>query len=290
MTRAVSRSPSAWLPRNTCRADHTEWLREDIRGRDVGGPYHTCVFLNECASQCESQRDLSCADSGYEWPKASGDSIWLHLQLLEGLESNPAPGVRVRACKSLNAAECDPASSGWATTDEKGVVDLEVTLQLGTFVGYLELEGGGLYPTLMRFGWPIARDMTTKVTVVSDGNARFLLNSVSPPTPTPPAITMARGFLQARAFACNGIPGVDVTFSTDAADQYTQDWYTSGQDIFPSFVLEGTTELGAGGITAVVPGRRQVFATHGGDEIASFSAPVRPGYMTIVFMFPGVRM
>jgi hypothetical protein len=275
---------------NDCRAQHTEWLREDIRGRDMGGPYHTCVFLNECVRECDSQRDLACASDGYQWPKANADSVWLHLQLLEGLESNPAPDVRVRACKSVVATECEPASKGWATSDERGVVDLEVTLQLGSFVGYLELEGGGLYPTLMRFGWPIARDLATKLTVVSDGNARVIINSITPPVPTPGEVTQSRGFIQARAFACNGIPAVGVSFETDAADMYTQDWYTPGQEIFPSFTETATSALGAGGITNVPPGRRSVIAKSNGEQIATFNTPVRAGYMSIVMVFPGVDM
>src|SRR5690349_24222558 len=61
---------------NSCRALHTEWLREDIQLRDQGGPYHTCVFQNVCSAECGSRTDEVCASAGYGWPKASVPTIW----------------------------------------------------------------------------------------------------------------------------------------------------------------------------------------------------------------------
>lgn len=271
---------------NDCRAEHTAWLREEITLRDVGGPYHTCVFLNECATPCDSRKQLSCTRD-FDWPLVSDTSVGLHLRLVDGLASNkPAAGVRVRACQSENALSCLPLSD-WVTSDEDGVVDLDVRLQLGQFHGYLELEGGGLYPTLLRFGWPIAREMTTNITVVDNGTATLLVEGVLPPVPTPASVTKERGFLQTRMFGCTGIPGKDVSFQCDGADQYTQDWYTVGQEPYPNFDVRVTGDRGAGGIINVVPGRRLITTLHEGEVISKFSAPVRAGYMTILFIFPG---
>jgi hypothetical protein len=286
LTRCVAKAVNP-AEQNNCRAQHTAWLREDIQGRDVGGPYHTCVFLNSCAVECESRKDMGCASSGYGWPKANGSNVALHLQLLEGQGgTKPVPDVRVRACQPENTGECQPLSE-WSTSNEKGVVDLEVGLTLGVFLGYLELEGGGLYPTLLQFGWPVARDLTTRVTVVSDMNARFLVNSVTPPVATPAQITMARGFFQARAFTCGGIPASGVQFACDEADKYVQNWYTPNVQIFPDFTRTSTSELGAGGITAVVPGLRRFSASYDDEVISRFLAPARMGYMTVVFVLPG---
>lgn len=270
---------------NDCRAEHTDWLREDILLRDVGGPYHSCVFLNRCATPCDSRAQLDCAGK-YDWPTTSEPSVALHLRLVEGLASNPAADVKVRACQSENSLSC-VALTDWVTTDGDGAVDLDVKLQFGAFQGYLELEGGSLYPTLLRFGWPIARDMTTNITVVSNANATLLVDGVVPPVPTPAEITKARGFLQTRMFGCNGIPTKDVSFETDGADQYTQDWYTVGKEIFPNFEVGVTGDRGAGGVINVPAGRRNITAKRERDVVSKFSAPVRAGYMTIVFVLPG---
>jgi hypothetical protein len=270
---------------NNCRAQHTEWLREEVQQRDVGGPYHTCVFQNSCSVECGAREDESCASTRYGWPKASVDTIALHLQLLEGQGSRKVSGARARACQSESTMECKPLSE-WATVDQDSVVDLDVSLSLGVFTGYLEIEGGGIYPSLVQFGWPVGRDMTTRVTVVSETDANFLLNNVVPPVKVPTDITKMRGFIQARAFSCVGVPATGVSFSIEGADQYTQDWYTPGSVIYPDFTLDGTSELGAGGITSVVPGLRTLTAKHAGETIARVLAPVRKDYMTIVFISP----
>lgn len=272
---------------NSCRALHTEWLRQDIQLRDQGGPYHTCVFQNVCSVECGSRTDQACASTSYGWPKASVPTIWLHLQLLEGQGSRPVEGARVRACQSENTATCRPLSDGWAETDAKGVVDLEVSLSLGTFTGYLEVEGGELYPSLIQFGWPVGRDMTTRVTMVSEMNATFLLKSVIPPVETPAEISNMRGFIQARAFSCQGVPAKGVSFQTNNGDKYTQIWYTPGALIFPDFEASGTSELGAGGLINVPAGLRTLTASFDGEVISRPPAPVRAGYMTIVFVVPG---
>ncbi|HEX6245160.1 MAG TPA: hypothetical protein VFZ61_29765 [Polyangiales bacterium] len=272
---------------NSCRAQHTEWLRQDIQLRDVGGPYHTCVFQNVCPGECGSRTSQSCASAAYTWPKSSASTIWLHLQLLEGQGSRPVPGARVRACQSENTAECRELSDGWAETDDKGVVDLEVSLSLGTFLGYLEVEGGDLYPSLIQFGWPVGRDMTTRVTMVSEMNATFLLKSVIPPVATPAEVSAMRGFIQARAFSCAGVPAQDVSFQVNNGDKYTQIWYTPGALIFPDFEADGTSELGAGGLINVPVGLRTLTARYDGEVISRPPAPVRAGYMTIVFVVPG---
>jgi hypothetical protein len=270
---------------NSCRAQHTAWLREQVAQRDVGGPYHTCVFQNSCAVECGSHEDQTCASTRYGWPKASDETVGLHIQLLEGQASRKVSGARVRACQPENTVECKPLSD-WATTDGDSVVDLDVSLSLGVFTGYLEIEGGGLYPSLVQFGWPVGREMTTRVTVVSESDASFLLNNIIPPIKVPADVTKMRGFIQARAFSCVGVPATDVGFELEGADMYTQDWYTPGAVIYPDFTAAGTSELGAGGITSVVPGLRTLLATHAGETIAKILTPVRKDYMTIVFISP----
>lgn len=277
-TRCVAKAqdPSA---QNDCRADFAEWLAQDITGRDIGGPYQMCVFQNSCASVCDSRDQRQCRGR-YEWPLSTEKSVPLRLRLVEGLSSMPAAGVRIRACQPENPSECMPLTD-WTTSDEQGVIELDVKLQLGSFTGYFELEGADLYPTLLRFGWPIARELVTNVTVVSAANVALLESFASD-------IEMLddRGLLQLRVFGCNGIAQEDVAFSVDMSDASTADWY-AGQEILPDFNRPGTGERGAGGIVNVVPGRRRVTATANDQKLASFSVPVRAQYMTVVFVVPG---
>lgn len=275
---AKAANPAA---QNDCRAEHVDWLSEAIAQRDIGGPYQQCVFLNKCSTPCESRTQLGCTQD-YSWPsQLGGGTVALHLRFVEGLASKPPIGMRVRACQQEDPATCLPLT-GWVTVNSDGVADLEVGLTLGAFTGYLELEGGGLYPSLLRFGWPILRELVTNVTVVSSGSVEPLLNS------SVVDVDRNQGLLQLRMFGCTGIPTRDVAFTVDSPGKETATWYTAGTDIAPDFKVMYTGDRGAGGIINVAPGARRVSATdRQGNEIArNLRAPVRGGTMTIVFVVP----
>ena len=275
---AKAKDPAA---QNDCRAEHVEWLREAIAERDIGGPYQQCVFLNKCSAACEARTQLACTGK-YAWPtKLGGGSVKLHLRFVEGLRGRAQAGVRVRACQQEDPENC-LALTDWATTDSNGVIELEVGLALGSFAGYLELEGGMLYPTLLRFGWPVTAELVTNITVVSSGSIEPLLNSST--------FTVDRGLglLQMRVFGCNGVSTRDVGFTVDAAGPNTKAWYTVGNDIAPDFDVSTTGDRGAGGIINVTPGARRLSAetSDGAEVVRNLRVPVRGGYMTIVMVAP----
>jgi hypothetical protein len=265
---------------NDCRAEHAEWLMQSIAARDIGGPYQQCVFLNKCTSECEGRTQLACTND-YAWPtRLGGGTVALHLRFVEGLSGKPSQGVRVRACQQEDALKCLPLTD-WQTVSKDGVADIEVGLSLGAFSGYLELDGGDLYPSLLRFGWPILRELVTNVTVVSRGSVEPLLNS------SVVNVDPSLGLLQLRAFGCTGLPTRGVSFSVDSPTKETAVWYTAGTDIAPNFMVDVTGDRGAGGIINVAPGARSISATSDGEEIArNVRAPVRTGYMTIVYVVP----
>ena len=277
LTRCVAKAENP-ADQYDCRAQHVEWLSKSIQERDIGGPYQQCVFLSACASECDAHSQLACTGN-YDWPMSNA-VVPLHLRFVEGLESNPVAGLSVRACRTENPLECQPADSTEHITNDDGVVDLEVQPSLGGFQGYLELSGAGIYPSLLRFGWPIAKEVVTNVAVVSKTNVSLLSFSAGV------ELDKQRGLLQLRAFGCYGISTRDVSFEVDGTDETTATWYTTAQDLLPSFEATSTADRGAGGIINVLPGRRRVTATHEGELIASLSAPVRPEHMTIVVLLP----
>lgn len=280
LTRCVAQAENP-ADQYDCRADHVDWLAESIQERDIGGPYQQCVFLSSCADACEAHAQLACTKQ-FNWPMVQGgETIPLHLRFVEGLNSKPVAGLTVRACPPEFTNECRALGEAAYTTDEDGVVHLEVVAALGSFQGYLELTGAGIYPTLLRFGWPIARELVTNVAVISSANVNGLVFSSGI------ELDADRGLLQLRAFGCNGITAREIAFSVAGGDERSRTWYTVGQDLAPVFSATVTADRGAGGIINVPEGRRQVTATHGEDVITSLSAPVRAGHMTIVVMLPG---
>lgn len=278
LTRCVAKSVDP-ATQNDCRSQHVPWLSEEIASRDTGGPYQQCVFLNKCAAECDARNQLACRGK-FTWPQTSESTVDLRLRFVDGLSPMPPVGLRVRACQAEDSEKCLEVA-GWQTADETGSATLTVPITLGSFQGYLEFEGGGLYPTLLRFGWPIARDVVTVVTVINDFSARAIINT------SPVKVDPVRGLLQLRSFGCGGVSLRGVGFSVDGADAMTGTWYVAGQEITPNFKITETGDRGAGGIVNVLTGRSTVTAVRDGQEIASVTAPVRAGFMTIVVMPPG---
>lgn len=281
LTRCVAKSDNP-AEQNDCRAEHVEWLTQSIQERDIGGPYQQCAFLSRCGNECDSHARLECSGK-FAWPMASGTAkIPLHLRFVEGLVATPVAGLSVRVCRTENSAECQGIDAAIDyVTDEDGVVHLEVTHALGSFQGYLELSGAGVYPTLLRFGWPIATELVTNVAVISRVSVSALVFTSGV------ELDEDRGLLQLRAFGCNGIAARDVSFAVAGGDDNSKTWYTVGQDLAPVFEATVTADRGAGGIVNVPEGRRQVTATRGEEVITQLSAPVRAGHMTIVVLLPG---
>jgi hypothetical protein len=280
LTRCVSQARNP-ADQYDCRAEHVEWLAQSIQERDIGGPYQQCVFLNACGNECDSHAQLECTRQ-FDWPMTDpGVRIPVHLRFVEGLDAIPVAGLAVRACRAEDSERCQPTSAPEHLTDDDGVVHLEVAPSLGGFQGYFELSGSGIYPTLLRFGWPIARELVTNVVVVSTQNVNLLVYSSGAD------VDDERGLVQLRAFGCNGITARGVSFAVEGADEKTAFWYTTGPDLYPVFTATATADRGAGGIINVPPGRRPMTASYEDALMASLSAPVRAGHMTIVVLLPG---
>lgn len=280
LTRCVAKAqnPAEQLD---CRAEHLPWLSESIQERDTGGPYQQCVFVTKCTAECDARAQLACKGT-FSWATTLAPTVKARLRFVPALASGSTAGIRVRICQSENPLECR-TTSPTATSDANGEVDLDLPVTLGAFQGYLELEGGGQYPSMLKFGWPVARDMATVITVVDDFSARALGGAA-----TVKVDNIAFGQIQARMFGCTGVPTRGVTVSLEGGDATNKTWYTSGfEQPFPDFTLTETGVRGASGIVNVPPGNARVIATRNGERIASVRAPVRAGYMTIVIVNPG---
>jgi hypothetical protein len=272
---------------NYCRAQHADWLRDDIVDRDLGGPYYQCVFRDQCDAECGAHEAFACLDD-FSWPASSDRSFPFTLRLSDALTGRPSVGVTVRACQAEAPGACQQLGEA-QVSDAQGVVtlDLEATgNQFRSFQGYLELDGGGLYPTLLRLGWPVTREGVANVTVI-DQNSVELSIAIAPGGRR---LEEDSGLLQLRAFGCMGVGVGGVSFDVDdnAEDELSEAWYTEGTETLPSFTAIQTSQLGVGGIINVKEGRRIVTATRAetSKPMSSLSVPVRRGFMTIVLMMP----
>lgn len=261
-----------------CRANHVDWLAEEPNQRALGGPFYTCVFRDKCAEQCATHTDVSCLGE-YSWASTSAQSVKMTFQFVNALDQTPADGIAAKVCLPVDI-DCASPVGKTMRADAEGKMELELPTPLRSFAGFLDLEGEGWYPTLVHLGWPVARPGVTYMPIVTEQSVQFnILTSGVQPDPT-------RGQLQIRMFGCAGVGMRDVYFEADKADEESRTWYA--RPALPNFDADRTGDLGSGGIINVKPGLTTITARLRSDDtlIARTSAPVRPGYLTIVVLAP----
>ncbi len=262
-----------------CRARFVDWLRKDIPGRDMGGPYQQCVFQDRCWEECKGRSNFQCAGK-FSWPTTGADTVPYRIRFVEALSAaSVGEGLEVKVCRSDDTSCSVPAATAY--TDENGEVALDLLVTLRAFRGYLELNKEGFYPTLLRLGWPIAQEGVTNISIINRQSVELNI-SLAGVKPDP-----ERGLLQVRFFSCAGFTAPGVSFTTNLADAASRSWYANDIGL-PSFEGESTSLLGAGGVINAVEGVHLLVARDAetGKKIAETSAPVRPGYMTIVLFAP----
>lgn len=260
-----------------CRARFARWVSsEPVRERDLGGPYAQCVFRYQCAEACDGNDDLECGGK-FAWPLTTGD-VPLHLFLVRSDDTTkPFENVRVRVCEPRTDCE---KPVGEAVSDGRGLVELRLpTSYYRAFTGYLKLEGEGLYPTLLKFGWNLAQESTPVVISVERSTFDLAIRQ------TGQVPNLELGMLQLRMYGCNGMPQRGIRFSANNATPRSRSWYLNP---YPDAMALETGPIGAGGIIDIPAGETVVRAIRKRDDrtVAETTAPVRPGFLTVVVFSP----
>ncbi len=262
-----------------CRAESVDWLSQDIPGRDVGGPYQQCVFQDRCSEECKARTNFQCVGK-FSWPTTPNQTIPYRVRFVEALgQGKVVSGMEVKVCRPDDPPCGQPTAT--MMTDANGEVMLDLRVALRAFRGYLELKKEGIYPTLVRLGWPIAQEGVTNITII-DSTSVQLNVAAAGVQPDP-----ERGLLQVRFFSCAGLTAPGISFTTDLEDEESLYWYANEIGL-PRFDGTATSNIGAGGVINAVEGVHTLVAKQvaTGTKTAETSAPVRGGYMTIVLFSP----
>jgi hypothetical protein len=274
-----------------CREASTAYVGlGNVRERDMAGPYGQCVFRDRCAAQCDGNTDLACLGK-YAWPTTPAASVPMHLYLVDAnIQTKVHPNTRVKVCDGADLQCARPLAQG--VTNERGLVDLALPIGFSrAFTGFFEIvqqagqnpDGTSIpptvYPTLLKFSWPIAQETTQVINVVESSLVEASSSFLAAPTdPT-------RGMLQLRMVGCAGIGLRGVSFSADMQDANSTPWYLNQ---VPSAAATETDVVGSGGILNVKVGGTTVNAKRASDGmlLAQTSAVVRVGFMTVVIFSP----
>jgi hypothetical protein len=260
-----------------CRSKQLDWFGDDLDNRALGGPFYTCAFRDECATECATSTDWSCLGK-YTWSSTSERSVALDLHLFEARAGDLGSDITIKVCAAEDVACESPAVKNPVVTDKRGDVRVSLPTPLRAFRGYLDLKGESWYPTLIHFSSPIARDGVQSLGIINDQNVRLSIAAAGV------APDETRGLLQIRMFGCAGIGMRGVSFTASKADDNSRTWYYDGQT--PQFGLEATTDFGNGGIINVPEGLNEIVAQLGNKVVARTMVPVRAGHMTIVVLSP----
>lgn len=278
LTRCVAAQPSP-VGQAQCRAMNTPWVLggASVRERELGGPYALCV-ANVCREECEISSDLACLNK-YAWPMSLTE-VPLHLFLTKAdSPGTPLANVRVRVCEAATSCEGERPEG---LTDVRGLVELRLpTSYARAFTGYLEIQGEGLYPTLLKLSWNLSVETTLAVNVVNQMLFRLGLTQAGGIVPDP-----ERGMLQLRMYGCQGFGQRGIRFEAEPSDLKSKQWYLV--DDIPSLTARETGTIGSGGIIDVPIGNATVRALRASDGqlVAQTLAPVRAGFMTVVHFVP----
>ncbi len=279
-TRCVAETPNP-AGQMACRARHLEWVTSgDVLVRDLNGPYGQCVFRDACVSECDGSNDLTCLQT-YAWPMTPEQTVPLDLMLNDSQDmQRPLEGVKVKACSEGDTSCDNPVATG--ETDARGYIHLDLpTSFTRSFTGFFQLEGAGIYPTLLKFSWNLGGPTTQVLTLISKETLAFFATNFLQLT-----LDETRGMLQTRMLGCSGIPTRGISFSSTGADAKTKYWYVDNG--IPSLTATETGVLGAGGTVNLLPGYQTVSATRVSDEVtvARTNAPVQAGFVTIIVFEP----
>jgi hypothetical protein len=274
--------------RERCRARFADWLGDskELLTRDVNGPFGSCVLSQYCADVCRSHDDVSCLGN-YAWSAGTG-AIKYRLRLTD-TQYAPVAGAEVRVCAPDAPAKC--SGTVVYTTDDDGIVDVPLQLSAtGSFVGYLEVEHELLAKQLIRFGWPVAEGAVMNLPVIEQnvfigilGYATTLGRQVDYDT---------RGMVQVRVTGCSGVAlsGAALEVVGFEDDDQVATWFAGQGDLAPSFTATETSDLGAGGIINIPPGRVQLRVTvaASGRLVSDLTVPIRAGYVTTLLSVPTI--
>ncbi|HEX5661316.1 MAG TPA: hypothetical protein VFX59_29205 [Polyangiales bacterium] len=280
-TECVGKTPTP-TGQAACRAQFSTWVNaDDVRARDLNGPYGQCVFRFRCAAQCTDDSELWCVGE-YPLSNTSESSIPLSLYLVDAIDQmTPVQGANVRACAAQNPRECSETTvDATGVTDAKGFVKLKLPASFSrSFTGYLEITGSGRYPTLLKFSTAFATDTTQVVSVLGDASFKIALSAGSIKTDD------TRGMLQLRMLGCQGAGVKGAFFSLSQPVEGSRTWYIV--NALPKLEEVGTAAVGSGGIIDIPEGTVTANAkTSDGKLIGTVDAPVRAKFMTVVIYAP----
>ncbi|HEY8926914.1 MAG TPA: hypothetical protein VIU64_21170 [Polyangia bacterium] len=200
----------------------------------------------------------------------------LNVQVRGVVDQNPKAGVQAKLCRKLDVDCTSPIATG--VSDSGGNVNF--TVDMKGFTGYVQVLADGYVPSLFFFNPPIDRDTTTPISLASTLENQGLLFTLG----RQPSAGHGNVVISSRD--CTGAPAAGVSYSSPNADGMTSSFYTVSD--LPTGAATATDAGGYGGLINLPIGAATVVANLSNPkvELARISLLVQEGAITYSTVVP----
>ena len=227
-------------------------------------------------SVCQIDPAWGCLSAGPLPPSTQEPPSQLAVHLQGVVDQSPKVGAEVKLCRKLDVDCASPIATGMSA--DGGNVNFSVDMK--GFTGYLHVQADGLVPTLFFFNPPIDRDTMTSVSVATVPENQGLLLTLGR---LPSA---GHGNIVISSRDCTGATAAGVSYSSPNADAMTSSFYTVSD--LPTGAATATDGGGYGGLINVPVGAATVIANLANPkvELARVSLLVQENALTYSTVVP----
>lgn len=225
-------------------------------------------------SVCVPDPTWSCLDEPASAQPTSG-TVHVIMTAVDLLSQKPLAGVGVTVCAKLDA-NCDFPLAQYQSSDG-GQLDIVMT---AGFDGYLQTQGGGVYPTL--FFPPNTRKQRAPSALpmvpASFFDTMFAQIGAS--------VSGDRSVIMTTALDCLGRPAAGMVLASPQTDENSVSYVL--QAGLPSRTALTTDEAGAGGFVNIKAGTAVITATIAATNrlAGTVAVQTRPGHLSMVLVVP----
>jgi hypothetical protein len=223
-------------------------------------------------SVCQPDPTWACLDNTSPYVAASG-TVRTVFTFQDLLSQQSLPGVHLTLCAKLDADCSMPINQYVSNQDGQITVDMP-----GTFDGYFQTEGDGIYPSLYFAPNGHQQSAPTVLPVVPASFFGMMFSGLGT------AVAPDRTAIMTTALDCLARPASNLTLSASQLDDKSVAYYLKGG--LPSGSATATDKDGAGGFVNVKAGNAVVTSMLGGKVVGSVGVQTRPGHLTMVLVLP----
>lgn len=224
--------------------------------------------------------DWSCLPTPTGNPPA-GDTLDLPLKLVGYQGMKPLEGLTVRVCQMADRDCANPVTEG--TSDANGEVTVQLPMGTTGFVGYGEITGGDILPTIGMANVPIVTERLepVQIVLVKESELRMLVTVLGG------TFDETRGHLSVYAWDCAQklAPGASIQVDSPATDTGVFYFDDEGMPVkdatsTASFGLAGSYNVPVGDVTL------SATVTATGAPMGKAATFTRAGWLTSVVFLP----